>query len=69
MKNSKFIKIVYNTDAEPTQSTTLEDYMKGNKRMDNCCTLCVDADKSEQTIEELVAEGNVIVRTETMEVA
>jgi hypothetical protein len=43
--------------------------MKGNKRMDNCFTLCVDADKSEQTIEELVAEGNVIVRTETMEVA
>ena len=67
MKNSKFIKIVYSTDAEPTQSITLEDYMKGNKRMDNCFTLCIDADKAEETIEELVAEGNVIVSTEAME--
>ena len=67
MKNSKFMKIVYSTDAEPTQSTTLEDYMKGNKRMDNCFTLCVDTDKAEQIIEELVAEGNVIVSAEAME--
>ena len=69
MTSSKFIKIVYNTDAEPTQSTTLEDYMKGNKRMDNCFTLCVDADEADATMKELVDEDNVIVSTKTMEVA
>jgi len=76
MKNSKFIKIVYSTcldengnKAEPYQCLTFEDYQKGYKRKDNCFTLCVDADRADAKIKELVAEGNVIVRTETMEVA
>ena len=69
MTNSKFIKIVYSTDAKHIQSTTLDGYMNGNKRTDNCFTLCVDADKADTTMKELVDEGNVIVSTETMEVA
>ena len=43
--------------------------MNGNKRTDNCFTLYVDADKADTTMKELVDEGNVIVNTETMEVA
>jgi hypothetical protein len=41
--------------------------MNGNKRTDNCFTLCVDADEADATMKELVDEGNVIVSTKTME--
>ena len=76
MENKNYIEIVYSTcvdengnKAEPYECLTLEDYMKGYKRKDNCYTVIADVDKAEARMKELVAEGNVIVRTETMEVA
>jgi hypothetical protein len=76
MKNNNYIKIVYSTcvdengnKAEPYECLTLEDYMKGYKRKDNCYTLYVLAHKAEAMMKRLVAEGKLIVRTETKEVA
>ena len=71
---NQFVKIVYSTcedehgnkGCEPMQSLTLDAYMKGSKKRDNCFTLIVDADKADKTVDELVADGCVIVEQQHM---
>ena len=71
---TQFVKIVYSTcedehgykGNETFQSHTLEDYMKGYKKRDNCFTLIVDADSADETVNELVADGCVIVEQRHM---
>lgn len=66
---TQFVKIVYSTcedehgnkGNETFQSHTLEDYMKGYKKRDNCFTLIVDAESADEAVNELVADGCVIV--------
>lgn len=71
---NQFVKIVYSTcedehgnkGCEPMQSLTLDAYMKGSKKRDNCFTLIVYADKADKTVSELVADGCVIVEQQHM---
>ena len=71
---NQFVKIVYSTCEDehgnkgnkPKQSLTLEDHMKGYKKHHNCFTLIVDADKADKTVNELVADGCVIVEQQHM---
>lgn len=66
---NQFVKIVYSTCEDEhgnkgnkrKQSLTLEDYMKGYKKHDNCFTLIVDANKADETVNDLVVDGCVIV--------
>ena len=71
---NQFVKIVYSTcedehgnkGCEPMQRLTLDAYMKGYKKRDNCFTLIVDVDKADKTVDEIVADGCVIVEQQHM---
>jgi|AACY02.6.fsa_nt_gi hypothetical protein len=71
---NQFVKIIYSTcedehgnkGCEPMQSLTLDAYMKGYKKRDNCFTLIVDVDKADKTVDEIVADGCVIVEQQHM---